>query len=80
MPRREALGNLLAGKDRPEEAAGFLDRAFYLRLALGDDKGASRVLAGLRKLAEGHGQPQNLAGYKAALKTPSPYRLDQRCP
>jgi tetratricopeptide (TPR) repeat protein len=72
----EALGDLLTTLDRPEEAAGFLDRAFYLRLALGDARGAARVLAGLKKL----GAPVNLEGYQAALKNPAPYRLEARCP
>jgi tetratricopeptide (TPR) repeat protein len=72
----EALGDLLTTLDRLEEAVGFLDRAFYLRLALNDARGAARVLAGLKKL----GASVNLEGYQAALKNPAPYRLDQRCP
>jgi len=72
----EALGDLLTTLDRLEEAVGFLDRAFYLRLALNDTRGAARVLAGLKKL----GASVNLEGYQAALKNPAPYRLDQRCP
>jgi hypothetical protein len=74
----EALGVLLSEKSG--EAAGFLDRAFYLRLALGDEKGAARVLGSLKKLAETPGTPVSLEGYQAALKTPAPYRLDHRCP
>jgi tetratricopeptide (TPR) repeat protein len=74
----EALGALLSGGERAGEAAGFLDRAFYLRLALGDDKGTALVLAALKDLAVN--PPVNLAGYQAALKNPGPYRLDQRCP
>ena len=73
----EALGLLLSGGERSGEAAGFLDRAFYLRLALGDKKGAERILAGLKSLA---GTPVSLEGHQAALKNPAPYRLDQRCP
>jgi hypothetical protein len=76
----EALGVLLSGGERDGEAAGFLDRAFYLRLALGDEKGAARILDGLKKLAGTPGSSVSLAGYQAALKTPAPYRLDQRCP
>ena len=72
----EALGNLMVTLNRPEEAAGFLDRAFYLRLALGDSPGAARILAVLKNL----GTPVSLEGYQAALKKPAPYRLDQRCP
>jgi tetratricopeptide (TPR) repeat protein len=74
----EALGNLLSEGERSGEAVGFLDRAFYLRLALGDTPGAARILAGLKSFA-----PQalvNLEGYQAALRKPGPYRLDQRCP
>ena len=74
----EALGALLSGGDRAGEAAGFLDRAFHLRLALGDDKGAARVLAALKDL--GSGPPVNLETYTAALKNPAPYRLEERCP
>ena len=74
----EALGTLLRGGDRAGEAAGFLDRAFYLRLALGDDQGAAQVLAALKEL--GSGAPANLEAYKAALKKPESYRLEQRCP
>jgi tetratricopeptide (TPR) repeat protein len=74
----EALGALLSEGERAGEAAGFLDRAFYLRLALGDDKGAALALAVLKDLAGS--APVNLAGYQAALKNPGPYRLDQRCP
>ncbi|MDR2724825.1 MAG: hypothetical protein LBC90_01905 [Candidatus Adiutrix sp.] len=74
----EALGELLSRGERSGEAAGFLDRAFYLRLALGDARGAARVLAGLKNLAPEI--PVNLEGYQAALRNPAPYRLDQRCP
>ncbi|MDR2934331.1 MAG: tetratricopeptide repeat protein [Candidatus Adiutrix sp.] len=74
----EALGALLSGGERAGEAAGFLDRAFHLRLALGDDQGAARILAALKDLSSG--VPVNLEGYQAALKNPGPYRLDQRCP
>ena len=76
----EALGLLLIGGERSGEATGFLDRAFYLRLALGDEKGAARVLGSLKKLAETPGTPVSLEGYQAALKNPAPYRLDHRCP
>ena len=75
----EALGVLLSGGEKSGEAAGFLDRAFYLRLALGDEKGAARVLEGLKKLSV-PGAPVSLEGYQAALKKPAPHRLDQRCP
>jgi tetratricopeptide (TPR) repeat protein len=76
----EALGELLLRCDRPEEAAGFLDRAFYLRLALGDTAGAGRLLAGLEDLSRNRGFPKNLEAHRAALARPDPYRLDQRCP
>jgi len=72
----EALGNL----EKAGEAAGFLDRAFYLRLALGDDRGGARVLASLDKLSRDSEFSISLDVYKAALKNPAPYRLDQRCP
>jgi tetratricopeptide (TPR) repeat protein len=74
----EALGALLSGGERAGEAAGFLDRAFHLRLALGDDQGAARVLAAIKDLSSA--APVNLEGYRAALKNPGPYRLDRRCP
>jgi tetratricopeptide (TPR) repeat protein len=74
----EALGVLLSMGERAGEAAGFLDRAFHLRLALGDDRGAARVLAALKDLSSA--APVNLEGYRAALKSPGPYRLDRRCP
>jgi tetratricopeptide (TPR) repeat protein len=74
----EALGNLLS--ERSGEAAGFLNRAFYLRLALGDEKGAARILAALKKLAGTPGMPVSLEVYQAALRNPAVYRLDQRCP
>ena len=69
----EALGLLLGD-------AGFLDRAFYLRLALGDDRGGARVLEALKKLAQGPETPVSLDVYRAALRNPAPYRLDLRCP
>jgi tetratricopeptide (TPR) repeat protein len=70
----EALGSLLSWGERSGEATGFLDRAFHLRLALGDDQGAARVMGQLKEL----GTP--LEAYRAALKNPAPWRLDQRCP
>ena len=72
----EALGSL----EKAGEAAGFLDRAFYLRLALGDDRGAARVLAALDKLSRDSEFSISLDVYQAALRNPAPYRLDTRCP
>jgi tetratricopeptide (TPR) repeat protein len=79
----EALGRLLAGlgPERSPEAASFLDRSFFLRVALGDDRGAGQVLELIQKLAAKPDLPPGLVdSYRAVLKNPDPYRLTRQCP
>ncbi len=76
----EALGRLLVSRNRHREAAGFLDRAFFLFLALGDDPAARRCFQALESLSRGQGFPKNLSPYHNALRDPAPYRLTRQCP
>jgi len=76
----EALGLVMIDLERYSEAAGYLDRAFFLWLALGKDRGADRVLALLQNLARQHQHPQKLEPYQAARRHPAPHRLANQCP
>jgi tetratricopeptide (TPR) repeat protein len=76
----ESLGLLMLRLSRYREAAGFLDRAFFLRLAAADDQKAEQTLAALTQLSKEQGFPQNLAPYREALRRPGSYRLTRQCP
>jgi len=76
----ESLGLLMTRLERHREAAGFLDRAFFLWLAVGDDQKAGRVLAGLQQLSREHGFPKKLSVYQEAQRHPDAYRLTKQCP
>jgi len=76
----EALGNLMIGLERYSEAAGYLDRAFFLWLAGNRDRNADRVLSVLQKLSKTHNHPQKIEPYQAARRDPAPHRLSNQCP
>lgn len=76
----ESLGLLMIRLERHREAAGFLDRSFYLWLAVGDDRKAGQVLAALQRLSKEHGFPQKLSVYQQSLRNPAPHRLTKQCP
>lgn len=76
----ESLGLLMTRLERPDEAAGFLDRSFFLWLAAGEDQKAGRVLDALGDLSRKHGFPQKLTVYREALRNPAPHRLTRQCP
>lgn len=76
----ESLGLLMVEMKRFGEAAVFLDRSFYLWLAVANDQAADRVLALMKKLASGVGHPQKMEPYLQARRNPAPYRLTKQCP
>ncbi len=76
----EALGLLLIRLERYSEAAGLLDRAFFLWLASGHDRNADRVLAALQNLSRDHKYPQKIDPYLTARRHPESYRLTNQCP
>ncbi len=76
----EDLGRLLSSLKRYQEASGYLDRAFFLWLALGEDARAGQVLESLRIMSREHHFPKSLAAYQAARRDPSAYRLAKQCP
>ena len=76
----ESLGLLMIRLERYQEAAGFLDRAFFLRLAVGDDQKAGQILAALQNLSRDHKFPQKTSVYQQAMRKPEPYRLTRQCP
>jgi tetratricopeptide (TPR) repeat protein len=77
----EALAGLQAAAGRPEEAAGGLDRAFYLWAALGDRPGQERILGLLASLREASGLPKTLKPYQDVLKSPELFNpIERLCP
>lgn len=76
----EALGNLMISLERYSEAAGYLDRAFFLWLAVNHDRNADRVLSVLQKLSTSHNHPRKIEPYLAARRNPAPHRLSNQCP
>ncbi|KXS56366.1 MAG: hypothetical protein AMR96_03020 [Candidatus Adiutrix intracellularis] len=79
----EALGRLLAelGPERNPEAASFLDRSFFLQVALGNDQEAGQILKLIQKLtAKSDLSSSIINSYQAVLKNPVPYRLTRQCP
>lgn len=79
----EALGRLLAelGPERNPEAVSFLDRSFFLQIALGKDQEAGQVLKLIQELTAKPNLPSSLINsYQAVLKNPAPYRLTRQCP
>lgn len=76
----EALAGLVLEQKRYQEAAGLLDRAFFLWLALGDDVSRDRVYGVLQKLSREHQTPKKLLPYQEARKNPQSYRLANQCP
>ena len=76
----ESLGLLMIRLERPREAAGFLDRAFFLWLAMGDDQKAGQTLAVLQQLSKERGFPKKLTVYQEARRNPAPFRLTKQCP
>ncbi|MDR1044161.1 MAG: hypothetical protein LBP33_03460 [Candidatus Adiutrix sp.] len=76
----EALGLLMIRLERRAEAAGFLDRSFFLYLALGRDREAGRIFSHLQQLSREHQFPKKMEPYQAARRDPSPHRLSNQCP
>lgn len=76
----ESLGQLMIKLERYSEAAGYLDRAFFLWLAMSRDKEADRVLAELGRLSKGHKTPASVSPYQAARRNPGAHRLTSQCP
>lgn len=76
----EALGLLMVDLERYSEAAGYFDRAFFLWLAVNNDRNADRVLALLQNLSRQHRHPQKMEPYQAARRNPAPHRLVNQCP
>lgn len=76
----ESLALLMLKLERYGEAAVFMDRSFYLWLAIGRDAAADRLLAQLKDLSAKHGHPQKLDPYLQARRDPAPFRLARQCP
>lgn len=76
----EALGLLMIDLGRYSEAAGYFDRAFFLWLAINNDRNADRVLALLQNLSRQYRHPQKMEPYQAARRNPAPHRLVNQCP
>lgn len=76
----EALGLLMIDLERYSEAAGYFDRAFFLWLAVNNDRNADRVLALMQNLSRQHRQPRKMEPYQAARRNPAPHRLANQCP
>lgn len=76
----ESLGMLMVKLEKYAEASGYLDRAFFLWLALSRDREADRVLSELGRLSKAHKTPQTLSPYQAARRNPAAHRLTTQCP
>ncbi|MDR0881801.1 MAG: tetratricopeptide repeat protein [Candidatus Adiutrix sp.] len=76
----ESLGLLLIQLEHYSEAAGLLDRAFFLWLAAANDQSADRVLTTLQKLSRDHRFPRKIEPYQTVRRQPEPHRLAGRCP
>ena len=76
----EALGLLLAAQQESQEAAGHLDRAFYLWASLGLTANRDRVWHALSELNQKYGFPKSLTPYQKAQQNPQEYLIFNKCP
>lgn len=76
----EDLGRLMLAEKRYPEASGYLDRAFFLWLALGEKSRAEEVFRELQKTSKEHQFPKSLSAYQAARRDPAAYLLLNQCP
>ena len=76
----EALGLLLVAQQEPQEAAGHLDRAFYLWASLGATASCDRVWHALSELHQKAGFPKSLAPYAKARQNIQNYLIFNKCP
>ncbi|UQZ87994.1 hypothetical protein C4J81_01675 [Deltaproteobacteria bacterium Smac51] len=76
----ESLGRLRQRQNQLQEAAGFLDRSFFLWAAAGDHVSRDRVYALLKELSRSAGFPKKMTPYDQARKHPSDFSLSSQCP
>jgi tetratricopeptide (TPR) repeat protein len=77
----ETLAGIQSSSNRPMEAAASLDRAFFLRAALGDRASQRRIMDLLEKLSASSGHPKSLAPYRDVIRDPALFDPLQRlCP
>jgi tetratricopeptide (TPR) repeat protein len=77
----ETLAGIQAESGRPLEAAGSLDRAFYLWAALGDRAAQRRTLDRLTALNRESGHPKTLKPYQDVLRDPNLFNpMERLCP